>query len=658
MQALLKNMRRLMVQRTVFCLSIVATALWLPVIWNGKPVPSLYIFGALCLMVAVPLMIMDRNVFVPLRKIEALLRKRGVGDEQITKFDNSVDEIGIVLAEMDQMLDKLAAHEAMQQEQEHRVMLYAQELEGKTLELESARASADLANRMKGDFLATMSHEIRTPLNGIIGMTELMLETPLVAKQKHYMETVLSSAESLLVLINDILDLSKVESGKMDLEPLFFDMLKLVRETVDLFAIKAHEKAITLSLNYAPGAPHYVIADPVRVRQILSNLISNAIKFTPKGQVVVTVEPEAELNRDAGMAGFRFKIIDSGIGISRTAQEKIFEKFTQADTSTTRKYGGSGLGLSICKNLAEMMGGSIGMTSQLDVGSTFWFTLKLRRAVAPLQPESEPNMPMKDGGYSWLGRHVLLVEDSAVNQMYVREVLQKLGCRVTVAEHGSEAINLAAQHHDLTVILMDCHMPVMDGFEAARKLRILQTTEKLPTIPIIALTALAMKGDRERCLDAGMNDYLSKPVRKDDLVAMLNKWVKPVEATASVPILDVLVKEELRATLGVKFLPFLKTFLADTETRLTLMEKMFASETDVHKIALHAHSISSSSAYIGARQVSEIAGQIEIKVGEQKPDATEIRGLFGNLQQVFIATKQELASELQPSVESASLAIA
>ncbi len=390
-----------------------------------------------------------------------------------------------------------------------------------------ARDQAESATRAKSEFLSTMSHEIRTPLNAILGMTRLTLNTELTEAQRQNLVIVKLSADALLTIISDILDFSKIEAGKLELEEVEFDLADLLQRARKVLQLSAQEKGLAFTTACAEEIPRSLKGDPSRLMQVLLNLMNNAIKFTQAGSVSARIEL---LRCDQQQASIRCEIRDTGIGIDSAARERLFTPFSQADQSTTRRFGGTGLGLSISKKLIEMMGGSIGVESQPGQGSTFWFELPLP-LVRPLVPERTTDGTGAAQPAPQRGAHVgklLLVEDNAFNQLVAQRALEYYGYSVDVAEDGTRALS-ALEQRSYDLVIMDCQMRVMDGYETARRIRASQTLSSAPTIPIIAVTASASAEDRERCLSAGMNDYMAKPLNFEALVVMIDACLRPRE---------------------------------------------------------------------------------------------------------------------------------
>jgi PAS domain S-box-containing protein len=677
-----------------------------------------------------------------------------------------------VLTVMDD--DRIVGYEAIARDITHR--------KGVEDELARTRDAALQSARAKSEFLANVSHEIRTPLNGVLGMTGLMMATPLTPEQREYAELIRSSGESLLSLVNDVLDLSRVEAGKMTIESIEFDVDDLLESVVEQFAARAAGKRLKFRSYIAPDVIRSLRGDSHRIRQVLLNLVGNAVKFTDRGEVVITVmQPKQKETR----VTLRFLVTDSGIGISPAAQQKLFTPFTQADGSTTRKYGGSGLGLAVSKQLVEAMGGEIGVISVEREGSTFWFELPLQKQadatntparqwhlsrfrallvdgnevhrhmiarhlsatgisvdeahtatdaiaaayqrhydaivfdmqlpdddglgfarairrdpalartrlmlltafgrrrqdviafqtagidsflVKPIRRtqlcdamtrllvgESAPLMPQvpEEPSPAKARARVLVVEDNSVNQLVTLGQLQRLGHECVVAASGIEAIEAieAIKEGEFDLVLMDCQMPGMNGYEATRRIR--QMEPPLATLPIIAVTAHALPGEREKCLAAGMNDYLAKPVSLEQLGAMIRLWANkasaapPVAAAASdmqgddVQVLD---RERVSSFLAISrtqegFLDGLvKTFRQDVPSRLDALRAAAASG-DSHDLALAAHALKSSSGSVGARRMYAVAAAIEENAREGRIDgaAASIEQLAAEFNRVMHA---------------------
>jgi signal transduction histidine kinase/AmiR/NasT family two-component response regulator/HPt (histidine-containing phosphotransfer) domain-containing protein len=516
-----------------------------------------------------------------------------------------------------------------------------------TSALEIAKSQAEAASRAKSLFLANMSHEVRTPLNGIVGILKLMEATPLNEKQLRYVDVAITASDTLLCVINDILDFSKIEAGRLELESMNFSVLDLVGRVVQMFADRTSQKGIELLVFPHPELPDRVRGDPNRLAQVLINLVGNAIKFTETGSVTIRVFLEAG---GAEHAMLRFTVTDTGIGISEEQKRRLFQAFSQGDASTTRRFGGTGLGLAICKNIVELMEGSIGVESVPGAGSTFWFTVKLemRNDSTVLRESEHPGalhasadgnnapeqgrsaeMP-RDTGAPARGGRILLAEDNDINQMLVLEILRIAEHECDCVANGWAAV-AAFQTGRYDLVLMDCQMPEMDGYAATRAIRAWESTHPRETrarrIPIIALTAHALAGDREACLESGMDDYLSKPLDPAVLLALIDGWLnrsRPAQqnecdAPSRIPPRepdDVAVDYDALVDRCMGNVPLAQRLVAKFRTQveadLNALRDAIACE-DRDRIAFHAHRMKGAAANLSAEGIRSAAAAIELK---------------------------------------------
>jgi signal transduction histidine kinase/DNA-binding response OmpR family regulator len=487
-------------------------------------------------------------------------------------------------------------------------------------ELQRLVEESQAASKAKSQFLANMSHELRTPLHGMLGITNLLLDTELSEQQRHYTHMVKRSTEVLATLINDILDFSKIEAGKLELENVQFNLHSTTQDVVELLSAKARAKSVQIISEIAPDVPCSAVGDPIRIRQVLLNLVGNAIKFTDQGKIVVRVMKQTEI---AGVLSIRCEVTDTGIGIPAERMDRLFQSFSQVDASTTRRYGGTGLGLAISRQLVELMGGEIGVTSQVGKGSTFWFTLKLRESDGSAEVseakggDQATTEPAPKNNF-----RILVAEDNEINQIVARDFLTKAGFETTVVPNGRNAVD-AIINGQFDLILMDCQMPVMDGFEATRAIRNHEKDRALgKPVPIIALTANASGADRERCKDAGMDGYCGKPFKPRELLDTVWSFLSdnakntgglpgelsaPPAASQKFDIDSLIARCSGNSTLAVSIL---EKFEKQTASLVADIEKSIASG-DADRTAKLSHTLKGSAGMVGADSIRAVAAELE-----------------------------------------------